>query len=517
MSVVAPRRTPTLEATPHQLRARSPWSSVDRLALAGARPVDGASAALFRIAFGLLGLLGVARFFIHGWIDEFYVQPAYHFHYYGFGWVEPWPAWGLYLHFAFMGAAALAVALGYRYRLAVAAYFLLFTYVELIDQTTYLNHYYWVSLAALLMLFMPLGRVASLDARLGRVEARSTVPLWVLWTLRAQLAAVYLFAGLAKLNPDWLLEAQPLSIWLANHDHLPLIGPLLAVPVTAYLFSWAGAAFDCTIVAWLLWPRSRPFAYLAVIAFHAVTWLLFPIGVFPWLMIAATLLFFPPDWPRRPAHYLVRRLRPSGKPIEAAPPATPAPSSLRRAAVLPLLARPIEAPPAPIELDPPATERPAPVSRRARAAVLALLAFAALQLLLPLRHYAYPSNVRWSEDGYRFSWRVMLSEKAGFAEFEVLDPTTGDHWRVSPADYFTPLQVRVMSTQPDMILQAAHIIRDDFAARGHTTVEVRADVLVAFNGRAPQPLIDPTVDLAATPYRPGPKSWVLPVAHDEGG
>jgi hypothetical protein len=74
-----------------------------------------------------------------------------------------------------------------------------------------------------------------------------------------------------------------------------------------------------------------------------------------------------------------------------------------------------------------------------------------------------------------------------------------------------------MSTQPDMILHAAQIIRDDFAARGHPTVEVRADVLVAFNGRAPQPLIDPTVDLAATPYRPGPKSWVLPVAPDEGG
>ena len=511
MSALTPWRAATIEATPHRLPARSPWAAVDRLAAAGSRPVDGASAALFRIAFGLLGLLGVARFLLHGWIDEFYVQPAYHFHYFGFAWVQPWPAWGMYLHFALMGAAALAVALGYRYRLAVATYFLLFTYVELIDQTTYLNHYYWVSLAALLMLFMPLGRVASLDARLGRVEARSTVPVWVLWTLRAQLAAVYLFAGLAKLNPDWLLEAQPLSIWLANHDHLPLLGPLLALPATAYLFSWAGAAFDCTIVVWLLWPRTRPFAYLAVVAFHTLTWLLFPIGVFPWLMIAATLLFFPPDWPRR----LTRRLRLPGKPIEAAPPTAtdrPGPSPVRRATVLPLPARPIEVPPASI-----ASHRPAPVSRRARAAVLALLAFAALQLLLPLRHYAYPSNVRWSEDGYRFSWRVMLSEKAGFAEFEVLDPTTGDHWRVSPAGYFTPLQVRIMSTQPDMILQAAHIIRDDFAARGHPTVEVRADVLVAFNGRAPQPLIDPTVDLAATPYRPGPKSWVLPVAPDEGG
>ncbi len=455
---------------------------VDRVARAGARPVDGSSAAVLRLAFGLLALFGVARFFAYGWIDEFYVEPARHFQYWGFGWVEPWPAWGMYLHFALMGAAAVAVTVGYRYRLAIASYFVLFSYVELIDQTTYLNHYYWVSLAALLMVFMPLDRVWSLDARAGRVARSSTVPVWVIWALRAQLGVVYVFAGLAKLNPDWLFEAQPLSIWLANHDDLPLVGPLLAVTATAYLFSWAGALFDCTIVGWLLWRRSRPFAYLAVITFHTLTWLLFPIGVFPWLMIAGTLIFFSPDWPRR----VVGRLRRE---------------SLDRARGGHGLAA---------EGGAPRRGRDASVGWVARAGVVALVVFAAVQVVLPLRHYAYASNVRWSEDGYRFAWRVMLSEKAGFVEFRVLDPASGERWLVSPEEHYTPLQVRVMSSQPDMILQAAHAVRDDFAERGYPDVEVRSDVFVAFNGRAPARLIDAEVDLAAVAYRPGPKAWVLP-------
>jgi len=489
MASHAPTR-PRLETAEAQRTSevRGPLALVDRVARAASRPVDGSSAVVFRVAFGALAFLGVVRFFVYGWIDEFYVQPAHHFQYWGFGWVQPWPAAGMYLHFALMGAAALAVMVGYRYRLAIASYFALFTYVELIDQTTYLNHYYWVTLAALLMVFMPLNRVASLDARAGRVPGveriggASTVPVWVIWVLRAQLAAVYVFAGLAKLNPDWLFEAQPLSIWLANHDDLPLVGPLLAVPATAFVFSWAGAAFDCTIVGWLLWRRSRPFAYVAVIVFHTLTWLLFPIGIFPWLMIGGTLLFFPPDWPCR----VLARLRPgAGGPRHA-------PTLEARA--------PTSAPP------------PLPRSRvswQARAGVLAIAVFALVQVVLPLRHYAYASNVRWSEDGYRFGWRVMLSEKAGIAEFRVTDPKTGERWRVSPLDYYTPLQVRVMSTQPDMLLQAAHVIRDDFARLGHPAVEVRADVFVAFNGRAPARLIDPDVDLGAIAYRPGVKPWVL--------
>ena len=201
-----------------------------RLFVVADRPVCGASAAAFRIAFGLLGLVAVCRSAARGWISELYVEPANHFTYAGFGWVQPWPEWGMYAHFALLGLASIGVAVGYRYRLSVIAFFFLFTYVELIDKTLYLNHYYWMSLVSFLMVFMPLHRMASLDAR--RTPIAPIVPVWVVWALRAQVGVVYLFAGIAKLNPDWLLQAQPLRIWLYNSGDLPLIGPMPLSPST---------------------------------------------------------------------------------------------------------------------------------------------------------------------------------------------------------------------------------------------------------------------------------------------
>ncbi|MDE2991767.1 MAG: HTTM domain-containing protein [Chloroflexota bacterium] len=442
----------------------------DRVVLAASGRVGAASAAAFRIAFGLLGLFAVGRFAAHGWIAELYIDPERHFKYLGFEWVQPWPAWGMYLHFALLGVASLGVALGYRYRLSIAAFFVLFTYVELIDKTTYLNHYYWVSLVSFLMIFMPLHRTASLDALRRPAWRRDTIPVWVIWTLRAQLGVVYLFSGIAKLNPDWLLHAQPLRIWLYNNGDLFLVGPLLKEAWVAYAMSWAGAAFDLTIVGWLLWRRSRPFAYLVVIAFHLATWVLFHIGIFPWVMILGTLVFFSPDWPRRLLAWLRRRPPPKAAftLLSAAPPGWPA-----------------------------------------RAAAVALGLFALAQLIVPLRHWAYPGEVRFNEEGYRFAWRVMLTEKTGHALFRVTDPATGEQWLAYPAEYLTPLQAERMAYQPDMILETAHFIADDFRQQGRD-VEVRADVFVTFNGRPAVRFIDPDVDLARIAPGLAPKPWILP-------
>ncbi len=118
------------------------------------------------------------------------------------------------------------------------------------------------------------------------------VPRWTIAVIRLQIALVYFFAGVAKLNPDWLFPAMPLSIWLPVNAEFPLIGWLFDYGWFAFVMSWAGAAFDLTIPFWMSWRKSRPFAYLAVIGFHAMTGLMFNIGMFPWIMIVCTLIFF---------------------------------------------------------------------------------------------------------------------------------------------------------------------------------------------------------------------------------
>ena len=450
---------------------------MQRMMTAGVEPVSPASAAAFRVCFGLLGLVGVVRFAARGWISELYIEPAHHLGYYGFAWVQPWPGWGMYLHFALLGVAAIGVALGYRYRLSIIGFFLLFTYAELIDQTTYLNHYYLVSLVAFIMVFLPLGRMASLDSKTSQKGGgRPFIPRSVLWVLQAQVGMVYIFAGITKLNSDWLFHAEPLHIWLYNSAGTPVIGMYLREVWVAYAMSWAGTGFDLTIVGWLLWNKTRPFAYAALVIFHLATAVLFPsIGMFPWLMIGLTLLFFEPDWPVRLAAWVRRK---AGRPSPTGP-------------------------------SPFHPEKVESISWSVMATWLFLAVFLAAQVAVSLRHLAYPVNVLWTEEGYRFSWRVLLTEKRGLVSYRVYGGQTGEEWLVFPDEYLTPLQVERMSHQPSLILATAHIIRDDFAARGYDDVEVRADAFVAFNGRPASRLIDPDVDLARVRQGFVPKPWVL--------
>lgn len=444
------------------------WKPIDALHRRGSEPVDASSVAFFRIGFGVVALVAIVRFFAYDWIDQLYVDPLHHFSYVGFEWVRVWPASWMHLHFGALGLLAAAIIAGWQTRLALLLFAVGFTYVELIDKTTYLNHYYFISLAAVLLAFMPHDRAWSFDSR--RKGSPGWTPAWTVWALRIQIALVYAFAGFAKLNYDWMVNAAPLRFWLPQHAHLPVVGPLLDETWVAYAFSWAGAAFDLTIVAWMLWGRSRPLAFAVLIVFHLITGQLFMIGVFPYMMIAASLIFFSPDWPRR----LVSRF---GNPaatrrLSALPKGSLAPSMLGRIAVL--------------------------------IAIVVLV----VQVVVPLRHYLYPGPVQWNEEGYRFSWRVLLTEKVGHVEYRVTD-ADGRSWIEYPARYLSPLQAERMTTQPDLILATAHIIRDHHAQRGWS-VTVRADAVVSVNGRASHRLIDPEVNLASEHHGIGAKSWLFP-------
>lgn len=443
------------------------------LATRAGLPVDIASLVAFRVIFGLVMLASVIRFWLRGWIDELYIQPAYHFTYWGFDWVRAWPAWGMYLHFALLGVLALFIALGLFYRVSIALFFLAFTYLELIDKTTYLNHYYLISILSLLMIFLPLHRGWSLDALRRPALRVGWAPRWCLWTVRLQVGLVYFFAGVAKLKSDWLWHAKPLSIWLATHTDLPVIGPLMAEPWVAYAASWFGAVFDLTIVGWLLWPRTRVPAFALVVLFHVATARLFYLGVFPWIMIGNALIFFSPSWPRRWLRGLppvMSRGAHDGHANATAPRARSWPRTLG----------------------------------------FALLGVHFLiQLFMPLRHHLYPGKVCWTEEGFRYAWHVMLVEKTGRVRFQAKDPATGRTWLVYPNEYLTPNQEKQMSFQPDMILQLAHHIAHDFHARGMPGVEVRAEAYVSLNGRSSRLLVDPEVDLAARRDSLMPQPWIL--------
>jgi vitamin K-dependent gamma-carboxylase len=433
------------------------------LRAAACRPVDGAGLAALRIAFGALMLVAVGRTFVHGWIGEHFLAPRFFFPYWGFSWVRPWPGAGMYLHFAGLGLLAACVMVGLFTRVATLLFTLGFAYAHLVDKTNYLNHYFLIVSVGLLGTLLPWHQVASWDAWRARRAGRPlpAVPAWALWAARAQLGLVYTFGGIAKLGPDWLVHAQPLRIWLAASTDFPILGALFEAPAVARAMSWAGALFDLSAPWLLLGRRRRPWGYALVVGFHLITARLFHLGMFPWLMIAWTPVFFDPSWPRRIAPRLF--------------------------------------------------EAPAAVSAgRARWAPALVAGLLALQLLLPFRHLLYPGRMLWTEEGFRFSFNVMLMEKVGTAEFRVREPATGRTFLVAPGELFTPYQARMMATQPDMILQAAHALADEYRRRGLVAPEVRADVFVSLNGRPSARLVDPEVDLARQHDGLGTKPWILP-------
>ena len=436
-------------------------------------PVDIASIAFFRVCFGFLMFWHALEYLTTGRLQRLYLTPVFFFKFPGFEWVKPWPSQeALRYWFGAFAILAVLIALGFFYRAASALFFLGITYVFLIDTSLYLNHTYLISLLAFLMILVPAHRAFSIDALRKRDLRSRTVPAWALWLLRFQVAIPYVCGGLAKLNYDWMVRAEPMKTWLRDGTEGPFKAAFLKEEWAAYAMSWGGAALDLLIVPLLLWRRTRLPAFLLALAFHLMNSQLFVIGIFPWLMIVATLLFFPPDWPRRLKFLGARR------------PGQAADGSGQ-------------------------TRRPA-VPWRATAAFLAV--YAAFQLLFPFRHFLYPGNVDWTEEAHRFSWRMKLRDKRGNLRFLAVDPKTGNAFPLRAEADLTDGQRRMMLHEPDMIRQYAHFAGDRLRKTGYPdNIEVHVLTSISLNSRPAQLMVDPEADLSSIPRTLGAAEWIVPL------
>lgn len=439
----------------------------------------------FRIVFSFLILFSTLRFLFNGWVYSIYIEPKFHFTFYGFEWVKVLPGNWMYLPFILLIFASIGMLIGWKYKLSAVIAFLSFLYVELVDKSTYLNHYYFVSLVLFLLIFVPANANFSLDSR---KKATKTVPRWSIFIFQFQLAVVYFYAGLAKINSDWLLEAQPLRMWLQAFRDTPLIGFLFTKTWLAFAFSWFGCIYDLSIPFLLSFKKTRALAYFFVVTFHIITWILFPIGVFPWVMIFSTLIFFSAEFHQGIYQRLGIIFRNSYK-------------------------------------------RPLKYHSLISSFLVIYISF---QLIFPFRYLLYPGNLFWTEEGFRFSWRVMLMEKKGYATFYIYDSKEQSsdatinsalkgRIEIDNSNYLTPQQIDQMSRQPDMILEFAHFLKDKFkdtiivtgiSTKKHSVhlknPKVGADVFVTLNGRVHQQMISSETDLGNIKNSLAHKKWILP-------
>lgn len=454
------------------------------------QPIDIASLVFFRIVFGILGFVDVmGSWMYHHLYKDRFNPNNFQFKYYGFEWVQPLPEPLMSVFFILMLAASIGITMGKWYRRCAVFFFIGFTYTFLLEKAHYLNHGYLFCVLCFWMIFLPAQRAFSWDVLKKPSLSTHVTPYWTIFILQFLMGTVYFYGGIAKINPDWL-NGLPLKIWLSYKADMPILGGLWKQEWVAYAMSYGGLILDLTIVLFLLFRKTRLWALFAAIFFHTINIILFKIGIFPFLSLALTLLYFPPDFPRKWVAWgekkfvFIKKIKFFWHKREQ--------THSKRV-------HKVEA------------SNYWQFNKRYKIGVqLFMLTFCFIFLLLPLRHHYFKGNVAWTEEGHRYAWRMMLRSKQGYGTFIIKNKKSKKIERVQVRDYLNPTQTRKMFTHPDMILQFAHWLNKRYVDKGKS-VEIYADIKVKLNGRNYQTYIDPKVDLTQLKWSYWRESeWIIP-------
>ncbi|MGF1636002.1 MAG: HTTM domain-containing protein [Cyclobacteriaceae bacterium] len=427
------------------------------------KPIDNTFLVVFRVAFGFLITAEAWGAIMTGWVRRAFIEPIMTFPFIDFAWLQPLPGNGMYYYFFVMGCFGIMVMLGFKYRLAILGYAVMWTLVYLMQKTNYNNHYYLLVLLCFIMSFMPAHRAFSLDAKNNQALHSFTCPNWCRWFFIAQIGIVYTYAGIAKLNADWL-QAESIRVLLISKANFWLVGDLLQERWVHWFIALGGAFFDLFITPLLIWNRTRKYAFAASVFFHLFNSAIFQVGIFPYMGIAMCIFFFPP--------LTIRHLFFKSRPVDV--------PEKKYAVQNPLM--------------------------------YGILIWLLIQLALPSRHWLYDSDVAWTEEGHRLSWRMMLRSKMGYISFKVIDPATGSEEMLDLEKYLTAKQQRAVASHPDMCWQFVQHLKKEYAAKGKPNLEIYAIGKVSLNGKPWHPLYDPERNLANVEwYRFKKSDWLLPM------
>lgn len=425
--------------------------------------IDNAGLILFRIFFGILISLECYGALLTGWVKRNLVDPKFTFTFIGFEWLSVFTGSGMYAYFFCMGTLGILIALGYKYRVAIFAFTLLWAGAYLMQKTAYNNHYYLLLLIASILCFFPANAAYSLDAKYNPKLRSNTMYAYFKWIIVLQLCIVYTFASVAKLYADWL-DYGFIKILMQDKAGYPLIGGLLQELWVHQIIAIFGIVFDFLIIPALLWKPTRKIAFLIAIFFHLFNSIVFQIGIFPYLALAFTVFFFEPQ-------------------------------TLRKIFFKKDLNYPTINPKEP----------------KLKKVIYTLwMVYFLFQIGMPLRHHFITDAVVWTEEGHRLSWRMMLRTRGGTINFTTVNKKTKEKKQINLADYLTSKQQRKVSSYPDFIWQfAQHLKQEALAKNEEISVFVRSSVSI--NGKAFAPFIDPTVDLAKEEWHHFKHhSWILP-------
>jgi vitamin K-dependent gamma-carboxylase len=428
--------------------------------------IDNSGVVAFRIVFGIIIFIETSGAIITGWVYDIFIEPKYVFNYIGIEWLKPLPGNGMYFYYIVMASLGLAIAAGYFYRLASVLFAFMWWGSYLMQKAHYNNHYYLMVLLGFLMMFIPAHKRFSLDVKSGNVIEERTCSAWCHHILLFQISIVFIFAGVAKVNPDWF-AMKPLSYKFDECSNWPIVGCLFRSDFMKYLVFYGGLCFDLFIVPLLLMSKTRKYAAVMAVFFNLFNAIVFQVGTFPFLMIGALILYFPPS--------LI------GKVL------------FKTQTVIPLTLKEEEKKPS---------------------LVYILMLYAMVQIYLPLRHWHYEGDVNWNEEGYSMAWRMMLNSKHGTLSFIVKDAQGRMLLHDYPQQKISVSQYHSMCSDPDMIWQYVQYLKQEMEEKGEKSVQIFAESYLSLNGRNLEVFLDPKVDLAqVTWYHFKHSDWIIPLKY----
>lgn len=442
------------------------------------RRVDASSLGFIRIVMGLFLFVSFSKF--QYYVSGFLIDSDYLFKYDGFEWVTMMPKHWLPPFFGLMYLSTALFVLGIHYRLNAWLLFLGYSYLFLLDKGHYNNHYY---LQCILLFFFAISHADRWAALRATPPKDTTIPYWQLFLFQSQLFIVYFYGGLAKMQSDWL-SGYPMRYWLFDESENAIepIAYFFQTEFAAYFMSWSGLLFDLLIGFMLFSSKWRRIAWLPLLFFHVSNHFLWTIGIFPWLMLCLTSIYFAPNWARSAWGELIKSpkvffytilktlyyknlwkwLFPKGNPST------------------------------------PSTFSEGKTNRVVLVGIIVLMGF---QAIFPLRHLFYKGDPSWTGEGHLFAWRMMLMEDVGAFKMTVRIPKSGEEFPVSFESYMNFLQFSRISRTPKSILRFAHFIRDEVEQKGGVENPViKLEIWKSVNERAPQLLNDTTLNYAEVQY-----------------
>ncbi len=409
------------------------------------KPTDAAIFIYFRFFAGVFLASELINSLTLGDFHE-YTYPSFHFTYLFFDWVKPWPVWGMVFHYLITILAGFSFAVGIRERLSAMVLFLGYTSLFLMEKSEYVNHFYLYCLVAFWLIFMPV-----------KNGPKRAAPRWYYWLMLFHMGIVYFYAGIAKLDDEWL-SLHSIQMFMQQRNW--------TYPGLAEALTYGGLLFDLLIVPLLLFKPTRLWAFGAAIVFNLSNVYMFGLATFPWFSLMMTSLFLGVSWPRKFSWF---------------------------------------------DDFFPDTDDSSPILTKKHYALVSLVTvYCLIQIAMPLRHHLYPGKVSWTEECHMFSWRMKLRTKKGDAIFYVIDKNSNQVRIIFPQQFLTQKQYGELIGKPDNILQFAHFLRNKYPG-----ISIHASSRVGINGKTPIEMIDRSVDLAQKPREVAMYDWILPGYREE--